>query len=83
MPHIKRSSESQRLPHLNLTDINTNGCISLFTRHLRIAMNTLFILILLAVVVDVRYISSWDFSLHFSNPETYSVKCLNNVNLSL
>ncbi|XP_037820342.1 uncharacterized protein LOC119609570 [Lucilia sericata] len=54
MPHVKRSSsDSNRLPHLNLTDINTKGCFTLFTRQLSNIMDLLFILILVAVLIDI------------------------------
>ncbi|KAM7352135.1 tetraspanin 33B [Cochliomyia hominivorax] len=54
VPRKKKSVRSpNNLPHLNLTDINTQGCFPLFTKHLKVALDTLFLLILIAVVVNI------------------------------
>ena len=39
---------------MNLTDINTDGCLEQFTKYLSMATTIIFILILIAVLIDVR-----------------------------
>lgn len=48
------TKDNGNIAHLNLTDINTDGCLEQFTKYLSMATTIIFILIFIAVLIDVR-----------------------------
>lgn len=56
MPQVAENNEN--VAHLNLTDINTDGCLEQFTKHFSMAMIIIFILILFAILINVRILNN-------------------------
>lgn len=47
---------NETIPHLDLDDINNNGCLPLFVRHMSYMMAILVVLLMLAILVDVSFV---------------------------